>query len=174
MINLEPCTACGEWILTDGREEADPAGVDAQTGVAALLAGRTLRHVVWPHTPSAAFTFATNHTLAALNDPTPPLVVTRHTCRPQTVATSARLKPSQPVEAPSEPPTPPVAPAARSTRSQGPSSNSSTAGSARSAETRGSDPRCAECSEPMADGTYAMIELGDLVVWSAHAEACTG
>jgi len=48
--------------------------------------------------------------------------------------------------------------------------------SARYAGTRltdaGEGPVCDGCSRPMADGTYASIEVGDLVVWAQHVERC--
>lgn len=34
-------------------------------------------------------------------------------------------------------------------------------------------PRCNRCSQPMADGTYAAVEVGDLLVWAEHLTDCT-
>lgn len=33
-------------------------------------------------------------------------------------------------------------------------------------------PVCDGCSQPMDDGTYASVELGDILVWAQHVDAC--
>jgi hypothetical protein len=34
------------------------------------------------------------------------------------------------------------------------------------------NPRCARCGQRMKQGTYAAIELGDILVWAEHSIEC--
>jgi hypothetical protein len=34
------------------------------------------------------------------------------------------------------------------------------------------NPRCKRCGQRMAQGTYAAIELGELLVWAEHIDEC--
>lgn len=82
-------------------------------------------------------------------------------------------------EAISRPATPSVVPGARPTPhepsagQQTPSSGPRTAhSSARSAGPRTSNPVCNACARPMADGTYASVSVGEILVWAEHLTDC--
>lgn len=183
MIKMEPCKGCGALVLMGELHpgvtlKVEPARINAQTLGAALLAGQT--DECWtirldPQGRMVGFTPADFATVGTLNGPTPPHAVRRHHC-PK--ALSGDLTASQRSEAPRVPPTAPEPPAAPTIPSVGPSTNSSTPGSARPADRprfeQGGGPRCAECSKPCADGTYAAIELGELLVYAAHVDQCPG
>lgn len=183
MIKMEPCKGCGALVLMGELHpgvtlKVEPARINAQTLGATLLGGQTDECWTIRHDPAGrmvGFTPADFATVGALNGPTPPHAVRRHSC-PK--ALSGDLTASQRSEAPRVLPTAPEPPAARTIPSVGPSTDS---GSARRAETPASDPyaqgggpRCAECSKPCADGTYAAIELGELLVYAAHVDQCPG
>lgn len=184
MIKVEPCKGCGGVLLVDRfmgltvRCEATP--LDAQAAGAALLAGRELHRVMYLGGRPSSFSSASPAVLAALRtEPSErPMVVVTHRCPPGAV------RPSESLSTPSAASTPKAAPvgppAAPGTPSWGPSTEAS---SAPSAESRPSErlapsvadpsgPRCSGCGHPCADGTYASIELGDILVWAHHVEEC--
>lgn len=45
-------------------------------------------------------------------------------------------------------------------------------GSVRPSDGIAGRPRCSACGEPCADGTYASVALGDLVLWAEHVDRC--
>lgn len=66
-------------------------------------------------------------------------------------------------------PQPPKAPAAPWRASSGPSRPARAGGVARPTfEARRTGPSCSACGRPCSDGTYASVEVGDLVVWAQH------
>lgn len=186
MIKMEPCKGCGGLVLMGDLApgvtlKVDPARINAQTLGARLMLGETDQLWTIRYDTAArmvGFSPADFTSVGALSSPTPPHVVSRHSC-PK--ARSGDLTASQRSEAPRVPSSAPGLPAAPSTPSVEPSTESSTRASARRAVIPASDrfaqgggPRCAECSEPMADGTYFAIELGELMQYAAHVNGCTG
>ena len=181
MIKMEPCKGCGAITLMGELApgvtlKCDPAGIDAQTAAALLMVDpHELWTVRYDSGRMSGFTPVGFEVVGLLAGPRPPNVIKVHHC-PK--ALSGDLTASQRSEAPRVPASPQSPPVAPHTPSVGPSTDSSTPGSvqraARPAFDQGGGPRCAECSEPMADGTYFAIELGDLMQYAAHVERCTG
>jgi len=153
-----------------GRGEATP--LDAQTAGTALLAGLKLAWVHYTGGRPSSFSEASPAVLGALrNEPSErPVVVAEHRCPPK--ATGGPLKLSWKAgegEGPKEPHSPSAAP---SRPSSGPSTGEPTALTAATSRSEVSGPRCSGCGQPCADGTYAAIELGDVLVWASHVDAC--
>lgn len=147
---------------------ADLNTLDAQTALQALMGGKQV-YVVDAQTLRTA----RPEDLSRLREANPPMVVASHPCpagaskvleaapegqgEGQGPKEPARL-PSHPSSGPStEPPGARTAVKPRSER----------AGSRLRAH-----PTCDGCGKPCADGTYASIELGDLLVWAHHVENC--
>lgn len=173
MIKVEPCNGCQKWILQvhlmGVTIKADPTPLDAQTAVQALVGGLKL----WAARPDASGRPAslmapTNEMLAALNTPSRPNIVAQHRCAATggPNATPVAVEPT---------PAPKGRPAATETASWGHPApdRAPSAGRRRTRNASGRpEPRCSNCSKPMADGTYAAIEVGELLVWAAHVDAC--
>jgi hypothetical protein len=88
------------------------------------------------------------------------------------VVVAHRCNASAPVSRPISPPTKET-PTEACPKAQGPVQTAARGDSAERATPRlSSDPVCDGCGKPMADGTYAAIQLGDLYAWKAHVEAC--
>lgn len=181
MIKVEPCKGCGGVLLVDRfmgvtvRCEATP--LDAQAAGRTLLAGQTLYWVRYSSGRPSSFGSATPTVLGALRrEPSErPVVVGQHRCAKN--ASTAPVSVSQDggeAGAPKAPRRPPVAP------SRPFSGHSTATPTAPTAETPASEtpadasPRCSGCGHPCADGTYASIELGDILVWVHHTEHCGG
>lgn len=176
MIKVEPCKGCGKWIfkvdLMGVTIKAEPTPLDAQAAVAALSARLELWAVRHDSTgrPLSLMKPTPGH-LAALNAPTRPVVVAQHRCpNPSAPARGPEkaAKGSEVAEAPKG------RPAATETASWGRSGpgRAPSAGRRRTEDPLREAPKCSNCAHPMADGTYAAIEVGDLVMWAAHVDAC--
>lgn len=188
MIKVEPCKGCGGVLLVDRfmgltvRCEATP--LDAQAAGAALLAGQELHRVLYLGGRPSSFSSASPAVLGALRgEPSErPMVVVTHRCTAG--ATGARLTASQEVGGTQAPKAPQSPPAGRGTPFSGHSSPSSTAHTAAKHPSKTripptfvdgqsiQGPRCSGCGQPCADGTYASIELGDILIWAIHTEGC--
>lgn len=177
MIQIEMCRDCGQptytMDVTNLTVRCETAAVDAQEAVRATLAGQQLWAVHDRGLPHARLSPARTEVLKLLSGPTPPTVVREHEC-PRSVKGSWSA--SQPAVGTGGSTTYPKARVAPLTASSGPTSSSSTPGSAQSAAIQASErldgPTCDGCSKPMADGTYAAIELGELLVWAHHVDTC--
>ena len=177
MIKVEPCKGCGGVLLVDDfmgvRLRCEVTPLDAQTAGAALLAEQGLHRVTYLGGRPSSFGAATPAVLGALRlDPGErPVVVVTHRCATEAVQAHQRASRSRgegrTPKAPLRPSgTPSVAVVTPS------SVPSTTPSGARTAENRPSEPRCSGCGEPCKDGTYAAIELGDILVWAAHVDSC--
>lgn len=176
MIKVEPCKGCGGALLVDRfmgltvRCEVTP--LDAQAAGAALLAGRELHRVMYLGGRPSSFSSASPAVLGALRaEPSErPMVVVTHRCP------SGATRPPESLAAPSAASTPKEAPAgppvAPGTPSWGRSTEASSAPRAATLVSDPSGPRCSGCGDPCADGTYASIELGDILIWAIHTENC--
>lgn len=177
MNKIEPCSGCGRIILVHPvanlvvRLDTEP--LDAKGAADALIAGRGLWRVT--QTSVTGVRPAELSALAARGVTEGPQVVQEHRC-PAGSAPLSRSGYSGAATAPKGPEKPAQRLAGRPT----PSSARPTAHSgARNAVQRPSSgpreaPRCSACSGPCEDGTYASVELGDLVLWAMHVERCTG
>jgi hypothetical protein len=177
------------------RIKADTEALDGISAVTALVEGRELYRVRFLGGKAHNLTGTPPEVLAALNGPVGerPMVIREHRCDPKAV--DARLAASYNPPGPGAHPHPQSPPAGRTAPFSGPSSPSSSVPDvvqSRSdpqegpsapvyrppggpvspgpgqARTGRSTPVCDECGKPCADGTYASIELGDLLVWAAH------
>lgn len=177
-VSMGECPACRTLVYrvkAGGLEyTADPSPLDAQTAVYAVLAGRRLYRITFVGGKPSGMRPADNRHLAALRtEPGErPLVVAEHPC----AAVSRPLTPTPRPSVQEDPPKPPVG---RTAPLSGPQAGPS---SVRSAEPRRSDgtlrapsgssdaPRCDACGQPCADGTYAAVGLGELVLWAQHVQ----
>lgn len=180
MIKVDPCRGCGRLLYSASlggltyRAETDP--LDAQQALAAVVGGTELYRVT--STSVSSVTPAVLEALRLRGTIEGPTVVRKHVCtnRGTENLPTAPQTPSQDggrekVRTPA-----PKAPAAPSRRSSGPRSSSSTPDSAKSAETPGGDRAdCSTCGRPidLADtGTYALIELGVILIDAFHTKGC--
>lgn len=140
---------------------ADMKPLDAGEAVDALLGGRELYRVTGATEGTRRLSTAKPAVLAALRgEPGErPVVVRSHGCPPR--AARALIAPL-----PGKEPDP--CPKGRENGAQGPAR----AVPAEPVTSRRSRTVCDACSKPCADGTYASIELGDLLVWAQHVERC--
>lgn len=167
MIPIEPCRGCGRTLYTakvanlDVRCEVEP--LDAQTAIAALLAGREL----WK-AGIGGLTPASPVVLSGLNDPAPPTVVGTHTCK----AVGGRLPASQKAGGPVPPKAPTDRPAAPSVASSGPSTVPSGVPDAVKRPSEGSrgpaEPLCDACRKPCTPGTYWGFQHGATWIYAEH------
>lgn len=183
MIKVEPCKGCGGVLLVDRfmgvTVRCDPTPLDAQAAGQALLAALPLHRVYALGGRPSSFGSASPAVLGALRtEPSErPIVVPEHRCTKAgtTNALSGPVSASEVVDpkgvhaAPLSPSQP--LPAGRTT----PSSGLPSPAPAKNVGQRASDPsgpRCSGCGEPCADGTYASIELGKILVWAHHVTSC--
>jgi hypothetical protein len=180
MIQVEPCKGCGTIILLGEmmglRAKCDPAAMDAQEAVAALLAGRELHRVTQVGGRPTNLSPARPAVLKALRMAEPgerPMVVGSHVC-PQNASAPAS-GPTGPLggtTAPKGGGRPPVPP---KNRFSGQPTASSTPGSALGAVIQGSDTPCSLCGQPVPiddpDG-YVLIHLGATLIDAFHAGEC--
>lgn len=145
---------------------ADLNTLDAQTALQALMGGRQV-YVV----DAQKLRTARPADLSRLREPNPPMVVASHPCPAgASKVLEAAVTPPEGVgegRGPKEPARPSAVP---SRRPLGPSTEPS---GARTAVKPRSEPTCDGCGKPCADGTYASVELGDLLVWAHHVEDCS-
>ena len=170
MIRVEPCKACGAIVLLGElmglRAKCDPAPVDAQEAVAALLAGRELHRVTYVGGRPANLSPARPAVLAALRAAEPgerPMVVGSHSC----------ANGSAPVYRPNSTPGPPSVRqdplAARTAPSQG--LLGGTVNDAGLQDSR--KPTCEACRRTIREGEEVVgIQLGDLYVYAQHVAKC--
>lgn len=178
-INANPCRGCGRNLFTasvanlDVRVETDP--LDGDQAVQALIAGRGLWRVTYPGglSPANAATLAALRTEPGER----PYVVQEHVCTPVSWPYSPPPVPEA-NQAPKGRQRPLVA---VSTLSSVPRAERSSANGAanpvsdgRTGPSRHSGPRCSGCGNPCADGTYASVALGDIVLWAQHVTDCPG
>ncbi len=176
MIKVEPCRGCGQILMLDEiapgltvRVDTEP--LDAQTAVQALVDGREL----WTRKIDRTNTVvglrgATPGHLSALHAEVRPTVYRQHRCTVS--AQEALSRPRTPSLRSSVQPPSPEPSVGRTAPSSGPQTGSSSVRSA--VKPRSEGPRCDACGEPMADGTYASIELGELMIWAQHIDTCGG
>lgn len=146
---------------------ADLNTLDAQTALHALLDGRQVYVVLQP---GNILTTARPEDLSRLREANPPMVVASHPCPAGASKVLEARLPAPEGEGEGGAPKEPARPSAVPSRpSSGPSTEPS---GAQTAVKHRSDPVCDGCGKPCADGTYASIELGDLLVWAHHVENC--
>lgn len=172
-MNLAQCPRCRipvhRWKVGGIEYTADLTALDGPGATAAVLGGRKLyRITLVGGTRNIRPAYTTE--LAALSGAEPPTIVGGHPCKALTRPLTA---PQQSGGATPRGKAP--GPAAGRTA---PSPDRSRRGSGvptadRSRSEARTGPRCNRCSRPMADGTYAAIELGDLLVWAEHLTDCT-
>lgn len=160
---LGTCQRCRGvvWLgeINGVRSAVDLAPVDAQRAVDAVVSGRMLLDAQ-THTDGTPRTWSAHR--GALRPGAH--VYAEHVC--------GSLAGYKPLPAPGGRVDPPVPPAGPSTPSTAPSAGPWTAPGARSAATPRSNPRCSECGERLADGTYWAIEHGGALVYACHADPC--
>lgn len=188
-LSLAVCPACStpvyRWRVGGIEYTADLSVVDAQQAASAAATGRRLYRITYTGGRPTAARPADPRTLTALVTAPPaerPAVVPAHGCKAATLSPSqaaARngvtrpLAASQPTGGPGVRTDPPVPSAGHQTPSSGPQTEHSGARTAVKPRSDRPGPRCNRCSRPMADGTYAAIEVGDLLVWAEHLTDCT-
>lgn len=180
MIKVEPCKGCGGVLLVDRfmgvTVRCDPTPLDAQAAGRTLLAGQTLYRVTYQGGRPHSFASASPAVLGALRtEPGErPMVVEAHRCTKN--GSTAPVSASQGGGGTQTPKAPQGAsqprPAAPTTPSSVPSTVRSSASAAEPHRSSPASPRCSGCGHPCADGTYASIELGDILVWAHHTENC--
>lgn len=179
-VSMGECPACRTVVYrvkVGGIEyTANLSPLDAQKAVGEVLAGRRLYRITFVGGKPSGMRPADNRHLAALSSAEPPLVVSEHPC-------AAVSRPLTPTPGPSVQEDPPEPSAGRTAPFSGPQAGPS---SVPSAEPRRSDGilrapsgssggiQCSGCGQPCADGTYAAIELGELVLWAWHVDSCPG
>ena len=148
---------------------ADMTPLDAVDAVDALLGGRELYQVTGGSGGTLRLSTARPDVLRALRSGLgdPPVVVRSHGCPPRAARALAAPLPGK---------EPDPCPKGRENGVQGAAravpAEPVTSRRSRTAVQRSSEPLCDGCSQPCADGTYASIELGDLLVWAQHVERC--
>lgn len=163
-MKLEPCPGCGRAVLIHSvanlTVKCEPTPLDGQGIAQELGAGRQ----IW--TPEFGPGLIPKRLRPA--QPGDSKLLREHRCVSVSGANPAPSVPAPP-KAPQSPSGGRVAP---STRSSGPSTDHS--GARRAASPRSETPVCSACSQPCQDGTYASIEVGELLVWAQHVEECRG
>jgi len=171
--SLAVCPACStpvwRWKVGGIEYTADPTALDAQQAVAAHLGGRRLYRLTLAGGRSHIRP-AWNTELTALSGAEPPTILGGHPCKAITRPLTAP-QPTSGTGAPGKAPSPPAGRTAASSAPSGGPSGVRAAASPRSDARQG--PRCNRCQQPCADGTYAAIEIGDLVVWAQHVQEAT-
>lgn len=172
MIKVEPCLRCGRITYTDNVGgpviKTDTEPLEAEPAVQALVAGRTLYRITRIGKRPANFGTATAAVLGKLRtEPGErPIVVQEHRCAP-----AGRPRTPSPVDAETGIPERPAEGRTRPFARALPASPTREA--APRAETPDSEgPRCEDCGQIMADGTYASVQLGDACMWAAHLTDC--
>lgn len=176
-LNLAVCPACSTpvWRWKAGGIEytADPTALNAQEAVTAHLGGRRLYRLtlVGGHRNIRP---AWNTELTALSGAEPPTILGGHPCKAVTRPYAAP-QPTGGTGAPGKAPSPPAGRTAASSAPSAPTPPPSGAPAAAKprSEGRTGGPRCDACGHPCADGTYASVEVGDLVVWATHVQEGT-
>lgn len=163
-MKLEPCIGCGRMVLIHSianlTVKCEPTPLDGQGVAQEIGAGRQ----IW--TPE----FGPGLIPKGLRGARPgdAKLLREHRC-------AAVSRPGTPSAVPAPPkaaPRPAQRRVAPSTPSSGPSTDHS--GARRAASPRSETPVCSACSQPCQDGTYASIEVGELLVWAQHVEECRG
>lgn len=171
---LATCTRCNKIIYLAEeaglRWTADVEPLDAQEALTALVGGREVYRVTLP---GPSLSTARPAVLKALREAPVgdrPIVVASHPC-PTGVAKALRAV--LPASEGEGGPGAPKGPAGPSGRRTAPSSGRATepCGVPSAANLR-TEPVCDGCGEVCADGTYASVGLGDLIVWAHHTEHC--
>ena len=169
-LSLGECPACSSRIhrmeVCGLEMKGNLIPLDAQQAMGEVIAGRRLYRITFAGGAPLTMRPADNLVLAKLATAEPgerPYVVAEHPCaavsRPLGVPAGGT---------PAE--NPPVPPAGRTAPYSGPQGVD---GAASGAGTRRSDgPRCSGCGQPCADGTYASVTLGDVVMWAQHVAEC--
>ncbi|QMP84447.1 hypothetical protein HUN42_00070 [Streptomyces phage Dagobah] len=164
-LKLAQCPRCStpvhRWKVGGIEYTADLTALDGPGATAAVLGGRKLYRITAVG-PVRNIRPAYTKELAALGGAEPPTIVGGHPC---TALTRPLAAPQQSGGA--TPPGKAPGPAAGRT-APSPVPSSRTSRTARTADRRRTDPVCDQCGQPCADGTYASIALGDLVVWAQH------
>lgn len=182
MIKVEPCKGCGGVLLVDRfmgvTVRCDPTPLDAQAAGRTLLAGQTLYRVTYLGGRPSSFGSATPAVLGALRgEPGErPMVVEEHRCT-KAGTTNALSSPVTAVQGgggTQTPKAPQSPPADRTALLSGPSTVPSGAPTAVKPRSNPPGPRCSGCGQPCKDGTYASIELGEILVWAHHVDRCGG
>ncbi len=175
-LSLAQCPACStpvyRWRVGGLEYTADLTVVDAQQAAAAVQSGRRLYRLLYAGGRPMSARPADMLVITKLVTAPPeerPAVIPAHPC----TAVTRPLPAPQPAAGPGAPADPPVPPAGRTTPSRGPQAVSSGATGADRLRSDRRRPSCNRCSRPMADGTYASIEVGDLLVWAEHLTDCT-
>lgn len=163
-MKIEPCLGCGRGVLihkiANLAVKCDPSPLDGVGVAREIVAGRSL----W--TP----VFGPGLIPKELKPGRPgdTKLLAEHRCT-RVSGASAPATPSRPVVAPQASPT-----LSEAESVLGGPARPGDASTAPFSSSRRTNPCCDGCSEPMADGTYASIELGSLVVWAQHVTECGG
>lgn len=171
IAKLATCLRCARVIYRADEVglvwTADLEPLDAQTALHALVDGKQVYTVAHPGPVLAT---ARPEALARLREGLPVTVVASHPCPAGASKVLEAVLPAPESEGEGQGPKEPARPLEEPSR---PSSEPSTEPSgARTAATRRSEPKCDGCGKPCPAGTYASIELGDLLVWAHHTEDC--
>ena len=162
-MTLEPCAGCGRHVLIQKianlTVKCDPTPL---TDV-----GEIVRLLTSPNPPGMWMVDSGKLRPARPGELGP---VREHRCTVNAQEALSRLRTPSKVSTPQ--PTPHEPSAGQQTPFSGPSAANSSARSAGPARSDG--PRCSACSKPCADGTYASIEVGELVIWAQHLTDCEG
>lgn len=172
MIRIETCLRCGRPLFVEPmaglKIKCDPEPLDAQAAVQALVGGRS----VWAvrldrqNRPCALLgaTPAMLGGLTGLRTPAGrPTLVAEHRCSGTAQAGSQGLPTPQVAPEPTPCPKGPEKPVQGAARGKP---------AERATPRRTEKPVCDGCGQPCADGTYAAVHLGELVVWAQHVDSC--
>lgn len=173
MIQIETCLRCGKPLFVEAmaglKIKCDPASLDAQTAVQALVGGRS----VWAvrldrENRPCALMGATPALLGGLAGPRTsagrPMLVAEHRCSGTAQAGSQSLPTPKVAPEPTPCPKGPEKPVQRAARGN----------PAERVTVRRSEPRplCDTCGQPCTPGTYMAVQIGDRTVWAQHADGC--
>lgn len=165
MIKLEACQGCGRHLLV-----GKIANLDVKCEPTPLIeVGEIIRLLTTPNPPSLWMVERNQQgqpTRLRGARPGETGVVVEHRCTVK--AADAVLKPSTSAAGETMPPKAPRPSVARSAASSGHSTDHS--GVRGAANQDSSWPACDRCSKPMANGTYASVEIGELTIWAEHVE----
>ena len=166
-LNLAACPRCQtpvyRWKVGGIEYTADLTALTAAGAIGVKIAGRRLYRITLVG-PTRNIRPAYTTELAALSSAEPPTIVGGHPCN----AVTRPLGTPQPAGGPGAPGKAPSPSAGRQTPFSGPSTEPSGVPAAATRSTDRPNPRCDACGKPCGDGTYAAIEVGDLVVWAQH------
>lgn len=181
-LKLAQCPRCStpvhRWKVGGIEYTADLTALDGPGATAAVLAGRKLYRIGYDNGRQTVRPAWTKE-LADIGTPGGPTIVGGHPCtavtRPLLAGNGSDRRLAAPQQSGGTTPQGKAPGPAAGRTAPSPDRSPRGSGAPTAVRRRTEAPRCDQCGRPCADGTYASIALGDLVVWAQHVQegSCT-